>query len=86
MSAGIKTWAANGAQELDIATRLLRGLTIVQMGNGSGSVQVSSGGGQIIAYVKGIPGTFSEERSISVSGSTVSWSAGRGNQLYVLAY
>ena len=79
MTAGFQVWDSDGSLQIDVATRMFRGISLLSIGTGPGSATVSTGGGTLLAYVKGIPNTSLPERTISISGNTVSWSSGRGN-------
>ena len=77
MAIGIKVFNADGTLQFDITTRLLRVL-LSDFGttSGSGSTTVPNQG-QVVAAMDANDGAVGDPNEITVSGGSVSWTAGR---------
>lgn len=79
MPAGLRTWGPGGAAEINTATRFTRLLGYVEAASsGSLSEPVLGEGVPFILYLPQSNGSniFSNAATASISGTTVSWSAG----------
>lgn len=89
MPAGLQTWDAAGQPEIDLATRVFRTLQVIPIGVGPGQIEVNaSSQGTIRAFVNagGFTGSSRSRRVVTVSGNRVSWPAGDGAYLYLVAW
>lgn len=79
MPAGLRTWSASGVAEITTATRFARLLGYVDASSsGSLSEPILDEGIPFILYLPLSNGSniFSNAATASISGTTVSWSAG----------
>lgn len=87
MPQGLETYNADGSAQISFGDRVFRSLQAIGI-TGAGSITVDSQGGTLRGFVPGTmaPGAKTEERVVTVSGNTVSWTAGRGSVIYILAF
>lgn len=87
MPAGFEVYNADGSLQFSLDNRLLRTLTVQTASGGAGSVTVAAGQGSLTAAVAPVANVEDAAvPSVSVSGNTVSWTAGTSSRINIMAY